>query len=222
MSTTAWDLRIHTLQQWKTLSKLCTGCFARQRQRCMSTSNGSLLAGLPGLVVPNSHLCPSNSGMCSGANLAAVVTHKAALAEPRILLLFQLLIVPVVDNTASVEDHRYASWYENRNTAMLTPERMLWFRRNYLPHDEDLTKWESSPVFAPSESFKHVPDAWIAVSDLDILRDEGIAYGDLIERAGHKVEIKLYKGAPHARCDGRRRAYYTGRRTTQRRVEGSL
>lgn len=112
--------------------------------------------------------------------------------------MFQILIVPVVDNTASVADTRYASWYENRNTVMLTPERMLWFRRNYLACAEDATRWDSSPVFAPDESFKLVPDAWIAVADLDILRDEGIAYGELLRRAGHQVEVKVYERSPHA------------------------
>ncbi|KAL1951869.1 hypothetical protein VTO73DRAFT_1018 [Trametes versicolor] len=136
-------------------------------------------------------------GSSSGGNLAAVVAHKAALAEAPIPLVFQLLVVPVVDNTASTTDTRYPSWQENINTIALVPARMLWFRDNYLPNKEDWTKWDNSPIFAPEESFKKAPPAWIGVAELDILRDEGIAYGDKLKSAGVPVEVKVYKGAPH-------------------------
>ncbi|KAH9858146.1 alpha/beta hydrolase fold-domain-containing protein [Lenzites betulinus] len=136
-------------------------------------------------------------GSSSGANLAAVVTHKAALSEPPIPLVFQLLVVPVVDNTASTTDSRYPSWQENANTVALVPEKMLWFRDNYLPNKEDWTKWDNSPIFAPEEAFKKSPPAWIGVAELDILRDEGIAYGEKLKTAGVPVEIQVYKGAPH-------------------------
>jgi acetyl esterase/lipase len=45
--------------------------------------------------------------------------------------------------------------------------------------------------------FRNVPRAWIAVTELDILRDEGIAYGKRLQMAGVPAEIKTYKGAPH-------------------------
>jgi acetyl esterase/lipase len=45
--------------------------------------------------------------------------------------------------------------------------------------------------------FRRVPRAWIAIAELDILRDEGIAYGNKLLRAGVPAEINTYKGAPH-------------------------
>jgi acetyl esterase/lipase len=39
--------------------------------------------------------------------------------------------------------------------------------------------------------------AWIAVAELDILRDEGIAYGHKLLAAGVPARINTYKGAPH-------------------------
>ncbi|KAJ8495649.1 hypothetical protein ONZ51_g1622 [Trametes cubensis] len=133
----------------------------------------------------------------SGGNLAAIITHKAAALEPPIPLVFQLLVVPVVDNTADTENGRYLSWKENANTVSLVPAKMLWFRNNYSPNKEDWTKWDNSPIFAPEESFKKAPPAWIAVAELDILRDEGIAYGEKLKQAGVSAEVKVYKGAPH-------------------------
>ncbi|EJD04106.1 lipase/ esterase [Fomitiporia mediterranea MF3/22] len=135
-------------------------------------------------------------GSSSGANLAAIITHKASLSKPPIPLAFQVLVVPVTDNTASVSGP-YASWQENRDTPALTPEKMHWFRNNYSPNPDDWKKWDNSPIFAPEESFSKVPDAWVGVCELDILRDEGIAYAEKLEKAGHKVELKVYKGSPH-------------------------
>lgn len=131
----------------------------------------------------------------SGGNLAAISTHKAA--ELGIPLAFQLLVVPVVDNTAQVEDSRYPSWKENHRTVSLVAPKMLWFRHNWTPDPADHTKWDNSPIFAPEELFKKSPPAWIAVAELDILRDEGIAYGEKLKKAGVAADVKVYVGAPH-------------------------
>ena len=112
-------------------------------------------------------------------------------------LVFQLLVVPVTDNTAYVGDARYPSWEENKRTVSLVPDKMLWFRKNYSPDSADWTKWDNSPIFAPDDYFKKSPPAWIAVAELDILRDEGIAYGEKLKKAGVPAEVKVYKGAPH-------------------------
>ncbi|KAH9936986.1 lipase/ esterase [Fomitopsis serialis] len=136
-------------------------------------------------------------GSSSGGNLAAVVALKAVQAEPPIPVMFQLLVVPVTDNTATTSGVPYKSWAENANTVQLTPGRMLWFRDNYLPNEKDRTAWESSPIFAPEELFKKLPKAWVAVMDLDVLRDEGIEYANKMKAAGVDVEVKLYETAPH-------------------------
>lgn len=133
----------------------------------------------------------------SGGNLAAVLTHKAALARPPIPLVFQLLVVPVTDQTASSNSKKYRSWSENLNTPALTPARMHWFRYNYTPNEADHTKWDNSPIFASDDAFKFAPPAWIGVAELDVLRDEGIVYGEKLQSFGVPVETKIYKGAPH-------------------------
>ncbi|PCH34453.1 hypothetical protein WOLCODRAFT_130388 [Wolfiporia cocos MD-104 SS10] len=136
-------------------------------------------------------------GGSSGGNLAAVVALKAVLAEPPVPLVLQLLFVPVIDNTATTSGEKYKSWAENANTVALPPESMLWFRDNYLPNHEDRAKWDSSPIFAPDEAFKKAPKTWIAVMELDILRDEALAYGEKLQKAGVEVDLKYYKSVPH-------------------------
>ncbi|CAK5284287.1 unnamed protein product [Mycena citricolor] len=129
----------------------------------------------------------------SGGNLAAILALKAAQRSPPIPLLFQLLIVPVTDNTASVDD----LWKENALTPWLSPERMIWFRNNYLPNKDDHTKWDASPIFAPDELLAKVPKTWIAVCEADILCAEGIAYGRKLSELGVPTHTEIYKGAPH-------------------------
>jgi acetyl esterase/lipase len=133
----------------------------------------------------------------SGGNLAAIVALKARTLTPPISIVSQLLIVPVIDNTASPSGELYTSWEENALTAWLPPARMLWFRNNYLPNAEDRTKWDNSPIFAPDHMFAQAPKAWIAVTEMDILRDEGIAYGKKLQQAGVTVETKVYEKVPH-------------------------
>ncbi|KAK0187260.1 alpha/beta hydrolase fold-domain-containing protein [Armillaria mellea] len=132
-------------------------------------------------------------GSSSGGNLATILALKAAERQPPVPLIFQLLIVPVTDNTASVEN----LWKENEHTAWLTPGRMNWFKLNYLPDPKDWTKWDASPVFAPKELLEKVPKAWIAVAELDILREEGVKYGEKLKELSVEVETVVYKGAPH-------------------------
>lgn len=139
--------------------------------------------------------------MYSGGNLAAILALKAAERSPSIPLIFQLLVVPVTDNTASASDPpatpTSAAWTENMHTPWLSPAHMLWFRANYLPRLDDRTKWDASPLFAPRELLAKTPRAWIGVAELDILRDEGVQYGKALEGAGVQVETVVYKRAPH-------------------------
>lgn len=143
--------------------------------------------------------------------MAAVITHKAALSTPPVPLVFQLLVVPVADNTASPSGEPYSSWKESANVPSLTPAKMLWYRNNYSPHPEDWKKWDNSPIFAPEESFMRAPPAWIGVAELDILRDEGLAYAEKLKKAGVPVEVKIYAGAPHPimAMDGTLLPFYT-------------
>jgi acetyl esterase/lipase len=67
----------------------------------------------------------------------------------------------------------------------------------YLPNPGDWAKWDSSPIYAPDETFAKAPNAWIGVGECDILRDEGIFYGDKLKKFGKDVEVAVYKGGPH-------------------------
>ncbi|EIW80577.1 hypothetical protein CONPUDRAFT_57021 [Coniophora puteana RWD-64-598 SS2] len=135
-------------------------------------------------------------GNSSGGNLAAILALKAPQMNPPIPIIFQFLMVPVCDNTATVEGP-YPSWKECQNTAWLTAERMMWFYNFYFLNKEDCSKWDASPMLAPDEILAKVAPAYIGIMELDVLRDEGIAYGERMQRLGVPVEIKVHKGVPH-------------------------
>lgn len=111
---------------------------------------------------------------------------------PPVPLIFQLLVVPVTDSTASLTEGVYPSWPGNAKTCGLVPDRMLWFRNLYLPNEADRKKWDNSPIFAPEEGFKRVPNGWTGVCECDILRDEDVAYGEKLREFGKEAQVVVY------------------------------
>lgn len=131
---------------------------------------------------------------CSGGNLVAVLSLKAAIANPPIPIVSQILIVPVIDNTATES----TTWATNRNAPWLSPSRMQWYRRMYLPEDGDAFKWDASPNLAPAGLLAKSPKTWIAVAELDILAPEALVYSQQLHQAGVSVEAKIYGGSTHS------------------------
>ncbi|KAI1261965.1 Alpha/Beta hydrolase protein [Xylariaceae sp. FL1019] len=140
-------------------------------------------------------------GTSAGGHLSAVLAMKAAQMQPRIRLEFQILVVPVIDNTATVD----GIWALNRNAPWLTPERMTWYRRMFFP-DEKMTKsWEGSPNLAPVSLLAETPKTFIAVAEQDLLEPEASDFGKKLEHAwtsagitGREVLLKSYEGSTHS------------------------
>ena len=129
----------------------------------------------------------------SGGNIATVLSLKAAEMSPSIPLVFQLLIAPAVDRTSVL------SLFENelKHAPGLNPDDVIWLSRNYLPNQEDRYNWDVSPILAPDELVRNLPQAWIGIMEVDIRRPEGVAYGLKLKEAGVEVQTVVYKGAPH-------------------------
>lgn len=136
-------------------------------------------------------------GSSAGGNIAAVLCHMFGNDSKMIIpsLAYQLLIVPVCDNTADKDSH--LSWKEFENTPQLCRSKMLWYRYHYLPNKEDCTDPIASPTFYPFESFKNVPPAFVAVAECDVLRTEGEIYAKKLQEAGIQTELVIYPGVPH-------------------------
>lgn len=154
--------------------------------------------GVRTLNVDNTRI--SIGGTSAGGNLAAVLSIKASQLKPRINICFQILVLPVIDNTASVS----TIWKRNQHAPWLTPARMEWYRRMYLPNPSDTSNWDASPNFATPEQLAESPRTWIAVSGQDLLAPEAQAYAEQLKRAwettgrNNQVDVEVYEGSTHS------------------------
>lgn len=136
----------------------------------------------------------ATGGSSAGGNLAAIITHKALTLSPPVRFLTQLLSVPVMDNTAMVENNW--SYRMSEHTPALPAPKMLWYRNHYLPNQADWANPEASPLFY-QDDWSKLPPALIMVGELDVLRAEGEQYADKLKKAGVEVDLQVMKGMPH-------------------------
>lgn len=132
-------------------------------------------------------------GTSAGANLAIVLGLKAA-QELDIHICSQLLIVPVIDNTATADE----VWRQNCNAPWLTPSRMIWYRQMYMPVEDDWKHWDASPHLAPEALLKLLPPTWIAISEQDLLALEAHLFARQLSEL--KVPVTTYEveGGTHS------------------------
>jgi acetyl esterase/lipase len=103
----------------------------------------------------------------------------------------QILIYPMLDDRNQTPDPGlapFATWtYDNNYTA--------W--RAVL--GDDLGRDTVSPVAAPGrlKDFAGLAPAYLDVGDLDIFRDETIAYAQGLAHAGVPVELHVHPAVPH-------------------------
>ena len=88
----------------------------------------------------------------------------------------------------------FASYADNADGPLMTRREMAWFWGHYLRTDSDA----QDPLAAPLLADLHgLPPATVVVCELDVLRDEGLAYADRLREQGVPVETTVYRGAPH-------------------------
>ena len=161
--------------------------------KCESLAE-DVFSGLGWLVAHASELGvdPGRIAVMGDSAGGGVAAGAAILARDRgIPLSRQILIYPMLDD---------------RN---LTPEPNLAAFANWT-YDNNYTGWsallgdavagkEVSPIAAPARLrvFDGLCDAYIEVGELDIFRDEDIAYAQKLMSAGISTELHVHPGAPH-------------------------
>lgn len=139
-------------------------------------------------------------GSSAGANLAAIMCQRALTraatdpALPRPDYRLQLLSVPVMDNTATVDTT--PSWRENEHVPALPAAKMLWYRYHYLPQESDRAHPEASPLFWKGD-WSQLPPACFVLGELDVLRTEGELFAKKMEEHGVQADVHIMKGQPH-------------------------
>jgi triacylglycerol lipase len=135
-------------------------------------------------------------GSSAGANIAAVLAQNAILRpQLGVSICSQFLAVPVTDNTATPLSN--PTWKSLELTAALPAEKMLWYRRHYLPCPGSWSHREASPLLASDEIFERLPPANIIVGEMDMLRHEGEEYARRLRDNGVSATLTLMEGMPH-------------------------
>jgi acetyl esterase len=128
-------------------------------------------------------------GDSAGGNLAAAVSLMARdRGGPQLAL--QVLLYPM---TARVFDG--GSRHDPTVSPTAPPEAINWLWRHYLGAEDVAT----SPLFSPldAETLAGLPPALVITAEYDVLRDEGEAYAQRLEREGVPVELRHYEGMFH-------------------------
>lgn len=132
------------------------------------------------------------AGDSAGANLAASVAID--FRDEGIPVAAQLLAYPVVDASAGMGD--YPSMEENKDAFLLNSKDIALALQLYLNGDQTV-----GAVFPPSPlkaaNHRGLASAVIGVAENDGLRDQGLAYADLLTAAGVPVRKYEFEGLIH-------------------------
>ncbi len=118
-------------------------------------------------------------GDSAGGNLAAVLALMGRDGTAPATM-FQALIYPVLDLTASSDSYRRVT-----SGVPLTAATMHYFIDHYTPQMSDRLDWRASP--AKAASLKDAPPALVLTVAHDPLCDEGRAYAQRLEGEGVRV-----------------------------------
>jgi acetyl esterase len=142
-------------------------------------------------------------GHSAGGNLSAAVALAARDRGEELGLRYQALLNPVLDFDFTRESYRrfdLAFWTnvcpDGAGGSPLSREDMAWYRERYLAHDVDAHNPYAAPLRA--RSVADLPPALVVTSELDPLRDEGLAYAERLREAGVAVTAQNHRGVFHS------------------------
>ncbi|KAJ8462286.1 hypothetical protein ONZ51_g11002 [Trametes cubensis] len=136
-------------------------------------------------------------GHSAGAYVSAVLAHIARddpFFEGR-RLTGQLLREPTVCRYQAYPESlkaKFRSIEENKDVPPVTKDQLDRLRAWY---NAPPTDPRSSPLLYPSH--EGLPRAYIQASQLDVLRDDGLVYAEVLKEAGVEVKMDLYPGVGH-------------------------
>ena len=130
-------------------------------------------------------------GNSVGGNMVAAVALQAKQFKTPAIR-YDVMLWPVTDarfDTASYD--RFADGH------FLTKNMMKWFWDNYTTSEKDRNNILASPLRATTAQLKGLPPTLIQTAELDVLRDEGEAFGRKLDAAGVPVTVTRYNGMIH-------------------------
>jgi len=126
-------------------------------------------------------------GDSAGGNIATVCCLNSKINSD-VPISFQALIYP------STHMGAHYSSKEEYDGFILSKPLMKWFEDKYIDKNQ-LNDWRAAPILY--NDLTKLPPALIIVAGCDPLKDEGIAYGKKLIKAGNNVETKVFEGQIH-------------------------
>jgi len=130
-------------------------------------------------------------GDSAGGNIATVLCQLSRDRQGPVIKC-QILIYPVTDLSATDT----SSYKAHGEGYMLTREGMIYFIDHYLDREENKLHPYASPLL--TENLSNLPPALIIIAEFDVLKDECLAYGERLKKAGVPVTYLIYDDMIHA------------------------
>ncbi|MCE0490845.1 alpha/beta hydrolase [Pantoea sp. Mb-10] len=130
-------------------------------------------------------------GNSVGGNMVAAVALQAKQHQTPAIR-YDVMLWPVTD--ARFDD---ASYQQFANGHFLTQNMMRWFWDNYTVSEKERNSILASPLRATQAELAGLPPTLIQTAELDVLRDEGEAFGRKLDAAGVPVTVTRYNGMIH-------------------------
>lgn len=132
------------------------------------------------------------AGLSAGANLAAVVSHKAKNNGLSSKIKLQILNCPSVDNLKN--QWKYPS-YDKYATGYFQTREFIMFAQKEYCDEKDFDNPEFAPMLA--EDFEGLPPVVMITTEFDILRDEEMAYVKKLRNANVRIWHHCFPGQIH-------------------------
>ncbi|WP_340278318.1 alpha/beta hydrolase [Pantoea agglomerans] len=130
-------------------------------------------------------------GNSVGGNMVAAVALQAKQFKTPAIR-YDVMLWPVTDARFDT-----ASYDQFADGHFLTKNMMKWFWDNYTVSEKNRNYILASPLRATTEQLKGLPPTLIQTAELDVLRDEGEAFGRKLDAAGVPVTVTRYNGMIH-------------------------
>ncbi|MGC0890512.1 alpha/beta hydrolase [Pantoea agglomerans] len=130
-------------------------------------------------------------GNSVGGNMVAAVALQAKQFKTPAIR-YDVMLWPVTDARFDT-----ASYDQFADGHFLTKNMMKWFWDNYTVSEKDRNNILASPLRATPEQLKGLPPTLIQTAELDVLRDEGEAFGRKLDAASVPVTVTRYNGMIH-------------------------
>lgn len=138
-------------------------------------------------------------GSSAGANLSAVVAHRARDENLNPPLTGQYLAIPTIcPISVMAEKYRgnYYSWEQNRNGLVLPVAAVEAFFKTYEADYADSSRFA---ILNHPNGHSKLPPTVIVADGADPLRDEALIYESVLrEENGIKTRLYVYPGMPHS------------------------